>query len=702
MLGLWRNHPWRLRVAALALSAAAVALLRLWAPQVLSGAEQMAGDLAWRIGASSAPERRFVVVDIDEASLRDVGPWPWPRSTLAQLSQRLAQAGALVQAYDISFSDAKEGDAQLLQAWSQAAVVGAQIFSLDPSVTPHAGLPAGALAQGGCPPFAPRSHGFYGTAEELLRARPAMGHITPRVERDGVVRKLPALVCHEGRAYPSLALATFWRAAQAETSGPRPRPLPAPDWLWHSQRDEAFAGAGPAPVAWLTSRSLPGLIVPLDEHGDMLIPYRLDRKAFASLSAAEVLRGSADSALLKGTIVLIGATAFGIGDTVATPHSAVASGVEVHAQALAGLLDHRLPYLPAQSSLWQVLAIVAIGAALWALAVRRRGVPAKRLPLLGLGLAAACWLGASFALVSSDLYLPWAGAALFAALGSVSLATVEHALARAQRERLSAHLGAYLPAPVAQRLMATDPSGTVQVDQRDVSVLVADIRNFSAFAAHRPAEETAAMLHAFCCIAVDVVEQHGGVVENVVGDSILAVWNAYSECDDHPKQAMAAAKELVRATRQLLTSNRPTAEHSPVQPLALGVGVETGTAIVGSFGPARRRAHAALGEPVSVANRIQHMTLDLSMPILVGPQLAARLPAAATEPMGEYLLEGLSKHYSLFVPTAWAELVPSDPQWVNAATAGERPAETSGWSRWAESSTTGTLPRGPAVSLRDA
>ena len=217
--------------------------------------------------------------------------------------------------------------------------------------------------------------------------------------------------------------------------------------------------------------------------------------------------------------------------------------------------------------------------------------------------------------------------------------------------------------------MASDPSGSLQFERRDVSVLSADIRNFSAFAANRAPEESAALLHAFCCIAVDVVEQHGGVVENVVGDSVLAVWNAYPECPDHSRQALAAAQELLRATRQLLASGKPTPEHSVVQPLALGVGLETGTAIVGSFGPARRRAHAALGEPVSVASRIQKMTLDLSIPILLGPQLAANLTADAVEPLGEYLLEGLSKHYSLYAPAAWAELVPADPQWLETATA---------------------------------
>jgi adenylate cyclase len=214
---------------------------------------------------------------------------------------------------------------------------------------------------------------------------------------------------------------------------------------------------------------------------------------------------------------------------------------------------------------------------------------------------------------------------------------------------------------------------------------VADIRNFSAFAAHRPAEETVALLHAFSSMAVDVVERHGGVVERVAGDSILAVWNAFSACDSHPQQAMAAARELISATRPLLASKDLDGDGGPVQPLALGIGLETGSAIVGSFGPTRRRAHAALGEPVSVASRIQHMTTDLSVPILAGPRLAASLQPEATESLGEYLLEGLGRHYQLFVPAAWADLVPVDPGWASSATTSDRSNEGATWTRWSQS-----------------
>lgn len=676
--------PWYFRIAALLLAAAAVALVQWLAPSAFTQVEAMAGDVAWRVGATPQPERRVVVVDIDEASLRTVGPWPWPRSTMADLSERLVRAGAAVQVYDIGFPDARPGDEALVAAWSRRPVVLGQLFSLEASATPEAGTIAGRLAAPGCPTFAPQGHGAYGTAAGLLSVRPAIGHMTPRIEGDGVVRQLPALICHRNGAYASLSLTALWRLAQPDqvADASAVDAALAPDWQWHLASEQGVGTSPLAPPVWLTSPSFPGLVVPLDERGNLRVPYRVDRKAFASVSASKVLAGDADTALLKGAVVIVGATAFGVGDVVATPHAAVAAGLEVHVQTLVGLLDRRIPHQPRMAVALQWGAGLALAGVLLMLVSRPAGRSTQRLPIVGLLLAVLVWLGASAALLGADLWLPWAPVAMFVLAASAALAIVEHGLALLQRERLSAHLGAYLPRPVAQRLMSSDPTGQIQVEEREVSVLVADIRNFSAFAAHRPAEETVALLHAFSSIAVDVVERHGGVIERVAGDSILAVWNAFSPCESHAGQAMAAARELLSATRTLLTSNRLETDGGLVQPLALGIGLESGAVIVGSFGPARRRAHAVLGEPVSIASRLQEMTIDLSVPILAGPRLAAALQPDSTESLGEYLLEGLGRHCQIYAPAGWAELIPVDPGWASAASASERPSESRSWTRW--------------------
>lgn len=677
---VWRRHPWLLRGLALLVALLGAVMPALLAPQAVSGFEDRVADWAWRLGARDAPERRVVLVDIDERSLAEIGPWPWSRATMAELSLRLAASGARVQAFDIAFPDERPGDGQLREAWSGAPAVVAQVLSIDPGVTPAVGEVDLASAVPACPSFAPRSFGYYGTAATLLQAHPVGGHITPRVGSDGVVREVPALICHQGHARPSLALAILWRAAQPDPAG-HPAALPLPDWAWHDMTEASPYPPGLAPAAWLTSASLPGLRVPLDGQGNLRVPFALARQAMLSVSAADIIKGRADLDLLAGAMVIVGATAFGVGDTVATPLAPVAAGLEVHAQALVGLLDQRIPYTPGHWPLAQGLALSALAGLLLASAVRQRAVPAKRLPLIGLALALGLLALVGVALLGYALWLPWLPLVSFCLLASVALATVEHALVRAQRERLSAHLGAYLPGPVARQLMASEPSGSLQLESREVCVLVAGIRNFTALATHGDADEVASLLHAYCCLAVDILERHGAVVDNVVGDTLVAVWSDANAAA--AAQALAAAQDLVRQTRPLLASRHPVADDSPIQPLALGVGVEAGTAIVGSFGPSRRRAHAALGEPVSVASRIQQMTADLSIPVLIGPRLARVLQGQDVVVLGDYLLEGLGRHYPLFAPASWRELSDVDPNWASSAVGDAAPAaEGDEWSRW--------------------
>lgn len=663
------------RLLAVVVALGLVALLQVYAGRAFQGVERFTSDLGWKLVASGSDraERRVVVVDIDETSLQKVGPWPWPRATLESLSRKLADAGVAVQVYDIVVPESKEGDERLAAAWGASPVVAGQILSLDANVNPKVGSLEGALGMAACPPFAPSSHGHIANTETLARSGAAVGHMTPRFEDDGVIRRVPALICHQGRAYPSLTLAALWLLAQPNTPG---QALSAPDWY-------ASSGSGLlnllSPTHELTSKSLPGLVVGLEANGDMRVPYRTARQQFASVSAADVLVGRADAKLLAGAVALVGATAFGLSDVVATPLSSVASGAEVHAHALVGLLDNRIPYSPVGADALQWLVGLGFLVLLLTMTGRSSSPAIKRLPAAGLVFGVLAAVASVAFQAGADLILPWAVPALLAVVGAVLLAAVEHALTLAQRERLSAHLGAYLPQPVARRLMGMDPSGSVQVEQRQVSVLAADIRNFSAYAAHRAPAETTALLHAYCCIAVDVVEQHGGVVENVVGDSIIAVWNAYSECLNHAQQSLLAAQELVRATRVLLEPQHPVRDTDVVQPLALGIGLESGQALVGSFGPQRRRAHAALGEPVSVAVRLQKMTQELSFPILVGPQLAAAVAAQDTAPLGEYLLEGLAKHYTLHVPAGWARLLTPEIGWQQMQPVGHG-AEGDTWS----------------------
>lgn len=622
-------HPWRGRALLLAVAAAVVLLLRALAPGMTTGIDERSGDLLWRLTASTERgiERRVVIVDIDESSLARFGAWPWSRGRLAELFRRAGEMGASAIVADVVFPETRPGDELLASEISRWPVVLAQIFALPPAARVSNGHLQGALSAPACHAATPEAVGFIANTPALVATA---GHITPRIDRDGAVRAIPALICHEEKSYAALGLMALVKAAEAEPAF------------------ELAPGHGPFDAHWrLTHRTLPALNLPLDRQGDIRLPYRLGRSAFAAVSAADVLEGRAPAALFSGSLVLIGATAFGIGDAVPTPHGGAVGGVEVHAQFIAALLDGHLPFTPVAAPVLRLLwGAFASALLLFACLRPRRLPPTWLLPSLAAVLTGLTFVLFAWLLLEHDRWLGWSDVGGYILLAGLLLAIYEHARTRLERERLYRNLSAYLPAQVAAHIAFHEVHGVIEAERREISVLFADIRNFSAYCEGRPPEETAGLLHAFFTTATRIVEAHGGVIEEFVGDAVMAVWNGPTRCLDHSARAYAAACQLLQETRELFPDPPPPG----LEPLALGVGIESGDALVGSFGPSRRRTHTALGETVTVAVRITAMTGELAHPILIGEKAARLLPSGSCVSLGAFLLEGLRRPRQIHAP----------------------------------------------------
>ncbi|MDB5872309.1 MAG: cyaA [Ramlibacter sp.] len=647
-LGQSLLRPWRMRAFAVAAAAVAWLGFLFFAPTALHQADERATDLVWQLSGDSQPERRVVVVDIDDASLQRIGPWPWPRQTQAKLVNALREQGAALQLYDVVFPDARQGTAELAAAIAAAdataPVVLAQVFALNHESRQTAGQLAGALPGDACLSPAAPATGYVANVGGLgSRA----GHITPRLDPDGAVRRIPAVVCYGQRNYPALALAGLL----ALDSGSKPGSL------------RVEPGSKPWDPAWtLTLDGMPDMKAPLDANGDLRVPYRKARSAIVSVSAADVLEGKLGQANpLHGAWVLVGASAFGLGDTVPTALGGAVSGVEVHAQLLTGLLDGVIPATPRSVNWIQAAWLLAATLALLALSATRAipsgSKPQRRpsarvlwVPLAGLTLAALGFVLHAGALLLAGWWLGWAQVSLAIALLGLFLGFAEHARSLAEKGLLFRNLASYLPAAVAEKIALAEPTGEIEAERRDLTVVVADVRNFSAYCEARSPEDAARVLHRFYTTASAVVQAHGGAVEEMVGDSLIAVFNGSQPCADHPMHALAAAREIwLRCSEEL-----PNVPPQGLEPLGLGVGVESGMALLGSFGPAGRRVHAVLGQTITVAMRLQDMTAELACPVLVGAEAAERIGVPfersdlALKPLGSFLLPGLRHSSKVF------------------------------------------------------
>ena len=622
-----------MRAMALVIAAIGVILFQWAAPQSLNAWNDRLTSRTWSLADSSSQEQRVVVVDIDEKSVQALGPWPWPRERVAQLLNALDDQGVGLKVVDVLFDGQQAQDAVLKQALQQGAPsVIAQVFSLNPEPKVRTGTLSGALVQAQseqvCAQGATSAYGYLSPSASLLGAAgPAVGHITPTVDADGAVRRVPALVCFEGKAYPALVVSALSAATGT-----------APQWV----HTAGFLGK-------THSLHLGDMHLPTNARGELMVSYRVPRNGFISISAVDVLSGKVPEGLLKNVWALVGSTAMGAGDAVVTPQGGAVGGIEVHAQLLSAALDSRTPVVPAWSALWVavsalVSALVLLGMLLW-----RRKAAAVLVPLAMLVNLVGVFAVHAYALLVHQQVLAWGVPAIFVVLSSALVLVAEMLRVRFERERLFHNLSSYLPVGAARKVAFEGPSAQVQAQRQNATVMFIDLRNFSAYCEGRTPEDSATVLHLFYTTIDRIVSQHGGEVEQMVGDGIMAVWNGSTPCDQHAAKAVGAALQIWQEG----VAQLPRVASRKTPPLDLGIGIETGPVMVGSFGPAHRRVHTVLGETVTIASRLEGLTADLAYPILMGPEVVQQSGTDQAKPLGDFLLAGLSqprKVHALPVP----------------------------------------------------
>ena len=608
----------------LAVSAVAVVLMALvsviWAPQLQQWEERLASR-TWSLANSQATERRLVVVDIDEKSTQALGPWPWPRDRVATLLSGLDVYGVNLKVVDVLFEGALDPvqDQKLALALKAGAPsVISQLFALSPQAQLKSGQLAGAMGQCPIEAHGTPAFGFMGAESMLAQSSAAVGHITPIIDSDGNIRRVPAVVCYEGQAYPALAV-----AALAAATGAQPTWQKTPAGLFGSGSKQLL--------------DVGGFQLPLDAQGQLRVSYQMPRDGFVSVSAVDVVQGKVPQGILKGAWVLVGSTAFGGGDAVPTPQGGAVGGVEVHAQIMSAALDSRTPFAPAWAPLWPLATGLA---ALLILVFSLRAAGSKAavvMPVIALAIGAAIFGVHAALLLGWHQWLGWGQPALFVAIAASLLTASELLRVRAERERLFENLSSYLPEGAARRVAFEGPTAKVVAETREATVMLVDLRNFSAYCDERSPEDAAMVLHLFYSTLDRIVTEHGGVVEQMVGDGLTAVWNGSSPCNQHALKALQAAEGIWKEG----VAQLPKVASRKTPPLDIGIGIETGPVMVGSFGPARRRVHTVMGEALSVAARLEMLTADLGYPVLVGPKAIQHSGFADVHKLGDFLLAGM-------------------------------------------------------------
>jgi CHASE2 domain-containing sensor protein len=400
--------------------------LAIFRPPLFTYLDRRAYDGFLRdLPVSPQDNSRVTVIDIDERSLAAVGQWPWSRDVLAQLVTRLREMGATVIALDVIFPESDrfqrpeaarsdETDAALAAALQDGHVIVGYAFTFTGSHAASTNCTLSPLTmpivQAGAsnlelPAF--RATGAVCSLPLIANAAQGSGFLNAIPDSDGMLRRMPMVIEHQGRLYPALGLAA------------------------------AMAATGAHPVAMrvlnvnTTSLVLDSRTIPLDARSNLLLRYRGPTRSLRYVSAVDVLQGRAPAAAVKDAIAIVGATALGTRDGVATPFDTVFPGVEVQATVADNLLRGDFVSRPADALTVEVAAVLGLGIAA-TLLVARFGLAWGS--AAGLLLLAGAWRGSSWIMTAKGAFfspvLPVIG--LLASLLAATLAKLAQERHRAE------------------------------------------------------------------------------------------------------------------------------------------------------------------------------------------------------------------------------------------------------------------------------
>lgn len=627
---------------------AILTILRASDPPLMRQAREVAFDEYQRIAPRAFQDMPVRVVDIDEASLKELGQWPWPRDRMAALVDRLSEMGASAIAFDILFSepdrlsprtvvrDLAGIDPSLLGKLPDNDEIFARSITDKPVVLGFAlsnegnyrPLVKAGFAFTGEPPFhaPPRLDSATPLRPQLEASAAGLGHISLNPgDPSAVVRTVPLLLSDGEQLYPNLALEAL-RVAQGASTYVLANAPDVPDTITLIKIGEFVAPVTASGQLWL-----------------YVTPDRAERYISARQILAEKGPSPEVSAAVEGSIVFIGTSAVGLQDIRTTALGQNVPGVSLQAQTVEQILSGQFLSRPDWADGLEILSIAVAGIGLVILTT-----------FVSPAVALACGLLiTALALVASWLAFLYGGL-LIDPLAPIISGSITHFAATAfrflviDRERREVRLafGHYLSPSLLYRIEHTQGALRLGGDDRELTVMFVDIRNFTEISERLAPTAVVTFLNTFLDALSRHVIANEGTLDKFIGDSIMAFWNAPVDVGDHAAKAVHAALAM-RETLARLNADDAFG-FGDGKTVGIGIGIHTGLACVGNMGAETHFNYSAVGDTVNVTARIESACKDICFDILVSESTAKLAQQYAMIEAGALTLKGKSTRTRTF------------------------------------------------------
>jgi adenylate cyclase len=631
----------------------------------------------WRPRAYvEAPVR---IVDIDDESLARLGQWPWPRTRLAELVDRLTAAGVAAIGFDVIFAEPDRTSPQAaadlwrLEGRLREALValpdhdrvfadsvargdvvvgfavdrGKAVKSTANATEPPANM--GRFIIAGEPPgrWLHPFDDIVGSLPELAAAAKGNGALTFVPDGDGVVRRVPLVLQVAGQPVATLAGEAL-RVGQG-----------VPNVILKSVGE----GAG------LDEIRIGDVTIPTTPSGEVWVHYS-PAVPGRYLPAWQVMAGQVPPELLAGHLVLVGSSAQGLMDLRFNALGRVMPGVEAHAQALEQILAGHYLQRPGWALAVEALLIVVGGLGVGLLTLKAGALSGAAAGAL---INAATLGGGWYAFSKEGLLIDTATPAIIFTVTFILCSVVRHFASEREQRWIKEAFARYVSPNRVSYLVDHHDALEIGGRRQECSFIFTDLASFTSLMEKIDPGEAVALLNAYLDEMIAIAFRHEGTLDRIVGDAVAIMFSAPLPQPDHRARALACALEMDafadRYSRDLQAKG-----------IAFGrtrIGVHGGEVIVGNFGGSNIFDYRALGDPVNTAARLESVNKHLGTRLCVSEEILRDCPDVVVRPVGRLVLKGKTQALGVFEPVVGDSTVARAPldayRAAYAAMAAEQP-----------------------------
>ncbi|HLD49566.1 MAG TPA: adenylate/guanylate cyclase domain-containing protein, partial [bacterium] len=570
------------------------------------------------------------IIDIDEESLKRLGQWPWPRTRLAELVDRLSELEVSAIAFDMIFPEPdRTSPKNILPLWASTPAV-ENLRSRIGELEDHDQVMADALKKAktvtgiallneendvkppvkvgytfvGKEPFEylPPFHGAVASLAVIENASAANGCINTIQERDGVIRRVPLLFRLNDVFYPSLAAGAL-SVRQNE-----------PNYLLRYSGDDGESKF--AENQGIVSVNIGDFSVPTDEQGRMWL-YDTGFVPSRFIPAWKVLSEGYKTLDLKDKIVFLGTSAAGLKDLRITPLNPIAAGVEVQAQLLEQIFSHQFLERPDWALGAEIMYLIVFS---FILIGFTRFAGAAWSAVLGIFFSLGAWILSWFAFTQKH----WLIDALFPSvtllLLYLTVSLIHYLRTEAEKRHVRTAFSRYLAPALVEKLVKHPELLKLGGETKNITILFSDIRGFTTLSEQFNAHELTSFMNQFLTPMTELLLNQSATIDKYIGDCIMAFWNAPL---DDPAHAAHACQAACNMRQYLVHWNQEwkvecESKGRPPIPVNIGIGINTGECCVGNMGSVQHFNYSVLGDEVNLASRLEGQSKAYGVDIVLG------------------------------------------------------------------------------------